>query len=115
MVHRMSIDKLLQRENKGRKRKEIKMEKFTPLFIPYSHKCICEYGLSGQRHFGNFADVDGLRDLQAVIVLNVRWRIARRSRPPQINISEMPLTDQEKKAKITQEAKTDICRDTKEA
>jgi hypothetical protein len=31
---------------------------------------------SGQRHVGDFADVDGLRDLQAVIVLNVRWRIA---------------------------------------
>ncbi len=55
----------------------MKMEKLTPFFIPDSHKCICESGLSGQRHIGNFADVDGLRDLQAVIVLNVRWRIAR--------------------------------------
>jgi len=74
----------------------LKMNKFTPFFIPDSHKHICESGLSGQRHFGNFADVDGLRDLQAVIVLNVRWRIAKRSRTPQINISEMPLTDQVK-------------------
>jgi hypothetical protein len=55
----------------------MKMKKLTPLFIPDSHKRICESGLSGQRHVGDFADVDGLRDLQAVIVLNVRWRIAR--------------------------------------
>jgi hypothetical protein len=92
------------------------MNIFTPFFIPDSHKRICESGLSGQRHFGTvllrgksskiFADVDGLQELQAVIVLNVRWRIARRSRPPQINIfarlssqwnlTEMPLTDQVK-------------------
>ncbi|MCX5812478.1 MAG: hypothetical protein NT178_08030 [Proteobacteria bacterium] len=44
-----------------------------------------------QRHVGDFADVDGLRALQAVIVLNVRWRIAKRSRPPQIKIPDMPL------------------------
>ena len=35
--------------------------------IHISEKDRCEYGLSGQQHFGNFADVDGLRDLQAVI------------------------------------------------
>jgi hypothetical protein len=70
----MNMYKLLQRENRGRKRKEMKMEKekLTRLFIPVSHKRLCETGLSGQRHVGDFADVDGLRDLQAVIVLNVR-------------------------------------------
>jgi hypothetical protein len=58
--------------------------------------------LSGQRHVGNFADVDGLRDLQAEDVLNVRRKIARRSRPPQIKVSDMPLTDQEKSQKMLQ-------------
>jgi hypothetical protein len=38
----------------------MKMEKITPFFIPDSHKRICESGLSGQRHVGDFADVDGL-------------------------------------------------------
>ena len=51
-----------------------------------------ESGLSGQRHVGNFADVDGLQELQAVDVLNVRRKIAMRSRPPQIRISDMLLT-----------------------
>jgi len=84
----------------------LKMNKFTPFLIPDSHKRICESGLCGQRHFGNFADVDGLRDLQAVIVLNVRWRIARRSRPPQINISDMPLTGQVKSRQNCSRSKT---------
>ncbi len=81
----------------------MKMNKFTPFFIPDSHKRICESGLSGlvlawrgQRHIENIADVDGMQELQAVIVLNVRWRIAMRSRPPQINIFDMTLTDQVK-------------------
>jgi len=47
--------------------------------------------------------VDGLRDLQAADVLNVRRRIAKRSRPPQIKIPDMPLTDQEKRDKNAQE------------
>jgi hypothetical protein len=78
----------------------LKTQKFTTLFIPDSHerhKGSCESGLSRQRHFGNFADVDGLQALQAADVLNVRRRIARRSIPPQIRISEMPLPDQENK------------------
>ncbi len=47
-----------------------------------------------------FADVDGLQALQAADVLTVRRRIAKRSRPPQIRIPDMPLTDQEKKKYI---------------
>jgi len=78
----------------------MKNKKLTTFFIPNSHRRICEFGLSGQRHGGNFADVDGLRDLQAADVLNVRRRIASRSRPPQIRISVMPLTDQENKMEI---------------
>jgi len=38
----------------------MKMKKLTPLFIPDSHKRICESGLSGQRHIENDSDVDGL-------------------------------------------------------
>jgi hypothetical protein len=38
----------------------MKMEKFAPLFIPDSHKRICESGLNGLQHVGDFADVDGL-------------------------------------------------------
>ncbi len=76
----------------------MKMNKFTLFIIPDSHKRICESGLSGQRHIKNGSDVDGLQALQAVIVLNVRWRIAKRSRPPQMDIFNMPLTDQVKKA-----------------
>ncbi|MCX5805821.1 MAG: hypothetical protein NT010_07115 [Proteobacteria bacterium] len=44
----------------GREKIEIEMKKLTTFFIPDSHKCICESGLSGQRHVGDFADVDGL-------------------------------------------------------
>jgi hypothetical protein len=78
---------------------EMKLKKLNSFFIPNSHQREgwCEFGLSGRRHIGNFADVDGLRDLQAVNVLNVRWRIAWRSRPPQIRISDMPSPDQENK------------------
>jgi hypothetical protein len=47
----------------------------------------------GQRHIENGSGVDGLQDLQAVSVFNVRWRIARRSRPPQMDIFNMPLTE----------------------
>ncbi len=71
----------------------MKIKKLTPLFIPDSHKRICESGLSGQRYIDtvslrgksskNDSDVDG---------------IARRSRPPQMDIFNMPLTDQEKRA-----------------
>jgi hypothetical protein len=45
----------------------MKMKKLTPLFIPDSHKRICESGLSVQRHIKNDSDVDGLQELQAVI------------------------------------------------
>jgi hypothetical protein len=72
------------------------MNKFTPFFIPDSHKRICESGLSGQQHIENGSGVDGLQALQAVSVLNVRWRIARRSRPPQMDIFNMLLRDQVK-------------------
>jgi hypothetical protein len=58
---------------------------------------------SGQRHVGDFADVDGLRELQTTDVLNVRRRIAKRSRARGthlwvIRIPDMPLPDQEKRA-----------------
>ncbi|MCX5806618.1 MAG: hypothetical protein NT010_11220 [Proteobacteria bacterium] len=55
----------------------MKIKKFTPFFITDSHKCICESGLSGQRHGSNVSDVDEMQALQAVGVLNVRRRIAR--------------------------------------
>jgi hypothetical protein len=57
----MNIYRLLQRENRGRERKEMKIEKFAPFFIQDSHNRICESGLSGQRHVGDFVDVDGLQ------------------------------------------------------
>jgi len=55
--------------------------------------------LDGQRHGRNAADVDEMQALQAADVLNVRRRIARRGRSPQMSISSMPLTDQEKNRK----------------
>ena len=57
-----------------------------PTFFPNSHKSICEFGLSRQRHVENGSDLDGLQALQAVGVLNVRRRIAKRSISPQMNI-----------------------------
>ncbi|MCX5804923.1 MAG: hypothetical protein NT010_02475 [Proteobacteria bacterium] len=39
----------------------MKMEKFAPFFIQDSHNRMCESWLSGQRHVGDFADVDGLQ------------------------------------------------------
>ncbi|MCX5805823.1 MAG: hypothetical protein NT010_07125, partial [Proteobacteria bacterium] len=56
-------------------------------------------------HGSNVSDVDELLALQAGDVLNVRRRIARRSRSPQMDIAIMPVTDQEKRAKNTQEIK----------
>ena len=63
-------------------------------FLPNSHRDVCEFGLSGQRHAGNGSDLDGLQALQAVNVLNVRWKIARRSRTPKMTIFHMPLSVQ---------------------
>jgi hypothetical protein len=78
------------------------MKKLTPFFIPNSHKCICELGMTGQQHGRNVSDVDKLLALQAGDVLNVRWRIAKRSRSPQMSIFSMLLTVQEKRAKTAQ-------------
>ena len=64
----------------------MKIKKLPFFFIPDSHKGICESGLNGQRHVENVSDVDGLQALQAADVLNVRRKIARRSRPPQMDI-----------------------------
>jgi hypothetical protein len=59
-------------------------------------RSLCESGLSGRRHGRNVSDVDELQVLQTGGVLNVRRRIAGRSRSPQMDISSMPLTDKEK-------------------
>jgi len=64
----------------------MKMNTISPTFFPNSHEGICEFGLSGQRHVENGSDLDGLQALQAVGVLNVRRRIARRSRAPKMTI-----------------------------
>jgi hypothetical protein len=93
----MINNRSLQKKVGDGKEDRIENEETRPFFIPDSHKRMCESGLSGQRHDGNFADVDGLRDLKAEDVLNVRRRIASRSRPPQIKISVMPLSVQVKK------------------
>jgi hypothetical protein len=76
----------------------MKMEKFAPFFIQDSHNRICESWLSGQRHSSNVSDVDEMQALQAGDVLNVRRRIARCSRSPQMDIAAMPLPDQVEKA-----------------
>jgi hypothetical protein len=67
----------------------MKMKKFTTFFFPNSHEQYndtCEFGLSGQRHVENDSGLDGLQALLAAGVLNVRRRIARRSRTPKMNI-----------------------------
>jgi hypothetical protein len=82
-------------------------------FPPDSHQQMMADGnpaWSGQRHIGggfiassiieqHFADVDGLQELKAADVLNVRRRIATCSRTPQIRIFDMPLTDRVNKDK----------------
>jgi hypothetical protein len=50
--------------------------------------------------FRECSGLDGLQALQDVDVLNVRRKIARRSRPPKMNIPEMPLTDKVNKDKL---------------
>ncbi|MCX5805335.1 MAG: hypothetical protein NT010_04595 [Proteobacteria bacterium] len=77
---------------------EMKIEKLTPFFISDSHKRICESGLSGRLHGSNVSDVDEMQALQAVGVLNVRRRIARYSRSPQMDIAAMQSPDQVEKA-----------------
>ncbi len=69
-----------------------------------------ESGLSGRRHVGEgfiarqyratCSVLDGLQALQAEDVLNVRRKIARCSRPPKMDIPDMPLTVQENKDKL---------------
>jgi hypothetical protein len=94
----------------------MKMKKFTPFFIPDSHKRICESGLSGpvlawrgQRHGRNGSDGDEMQALltgngsiaKAVLSENYTIRMlegVRRSRSPQMDIPIMPLPDQEKRA-----------------
>jgi len=44
--------------------------------------------------------LDGLLALQAEGVLNVRRKIARRSRPPKMEIPDMPQTDKVNKDKL---------------
>ncbi|MCX5806188.1 MAG: hypothetical protein NT010_09015 [Proteobacteria bacterium] len=70
--------------------------KISVFLFPNSHKRVCEFGLSGLRLVRNDSDVDEMQALQTGGVLNVRRRIARRSRSPQISISSKPLTEQRK-------------------
>jgi len=73
---------------------------FTHFFFPDSHNRRGESGLSGKRHGRNVSDVDEMRVLadrrRTERTLEGAWR----SRSPQMDISIMPLTDQEKKLKI---------------
>jgi hypothetical protein len=57
-------------------------------FPPDSYKRICESGLEWLAAYRDCSGLDGLLVLQAVIVLNVRWRIVRRSRPPKMGNPE---------------------------
>ncbi|OPY76664.1 MAG: hypothetical protein A4E63_00003 [Syntrophorhabdus sp. PtaU1.Bin050] len=73
---------------------------FTHFFFPDSHNRRGESGLSGKRHGRNVSDVDEMRVLadrrRTERTLEGAWR----SRSPQMDISIMPLTNQEKKLKI---------------
>jgi hypothetical protein len=57
-------------------------------FPPDLHKSICESGLEWLTAYRDCSGLDGLQVLQAVIVLNVRWRIVRRGRPPKMGNPE---------------------------
>ncbi|OPX96160.1 MAG: formate dehydrogenase accessory protein [Syntrophorhabdus sp. PtaB.Bin006] len=69
----------------------------TRLFLPDSHQWRGESGLSGRRHGRNASDVDELRVLAGRRRTERTSEGARRSRSPQMDISIMPLTDQEKR------------------
>jgi hypothetical protein len=84
----------------GRQKIKLTMKKLNLFFIPDSHKRICESGLSGLWHIENGSDVDGLQALQAVSVLNVRWRIARRSRAPQMDIFQYAIDRPSEKGEL---------------
>ncbi|OPX97308.1 MAG: hypothetical protein A4E62_00517 [Syntrophorhabdus sp. PtaU1.Bin002] len=74
----------------------MKMNKLSTSFFPNSHKRIGEFGLGGYRHRSNVSDVDELQ------VLADRRRTERtsegagRSRSPQMDIANMPVTGHEK-------------------
>jgi|GEM_PF-6475401 len=85
-MHRMSIDKRLQGDNGGVEGSMGNEENSS--FPPDSHKRICESGLEWLTAYRDCPGLDGLLVLQAVIVLNVRWRIVRRSRPPKMDNPE---------------------------
>jgi hypothetical protein len=77
----------------------MQMNKLSPTFFPNSHKDICEFGLSGQQHGSNAADVDELLALLTVSYTLCMLEVARRSRSPQMSIAIMLLTDQRKTRK----------------
>ncbi|OPY66307.1 MAG: hypothetical protein A4E63_02584 [Syntrophorhabdus sp. PtaU1.Bin050] len=72
------------------------MNKLSTSFFPNSHKRIGEFGLGGYRHRSDVSDVDEMR------VLTDRRRTERtsedagRSRSPQMDIANMPITGHEK-------------------
>jgi len=105
---------------KGKNHIAMKMKEFSFIFFPDSHERLkgsCESGLNGQQHIGNGSDLDGLQALQAVSVLDVRWRIARRSRAPKMTIDryavdrpseyidKQPLTNQNNRSKTLDRTK----------
>ncbi|OPX95079.1 MAG: hypothetical protein A4E58_02286 [Syntrophorhabdus sp. PtaB.Bin006] len=73
----------------------------TRFFLPDSHQWRGESGLSGRRHGRNVSDVDELRVLAGRRRTERTSEGARRSRSPQMNISIMPLTGQEKTKRCT--------------
>jgi hypothetical protein len=76
-IYRVSIDRCLQGENRGRQEE---------LWETAFREC---------------SDLDGLQALEAEDVLNVRRKIARRSRPPKMDIPEHAVDRSSEKGKQT--------------
>jgi len=74
----------------------MKMNKLSTSFFPNSHKRIGEFGLGGYRHRSDVSDVDEMRVLADRRRTERTLEGAGRSRSPQMDIANMPITGHEK-------------------
>jgi len=74
----------------------MKMNKLSTSFSPNSHKRIGEFGLGGYRHRRDVSDVDEMRVLADRRRTERTSEDAGRSRSPQMDITNIPITGHEK-------------------
>jgi hypothetical protein len=93
-----------------RKQKLMNVNKLSPTFFPNSHKRICEFGLSGQRHCRDISDLDVLQALSGrrLYFMYVGGRKVKQTAKDGYsnNASDRPRAKPEKAMNIKQHKKT---------